>query len=182
MPGTYLHGEVVVLEGVSDALRHRHRVLADAGFPGHDTQRRAGGNGGLSAGASRNARGRVALTRTERGRSNGGRHCAMWDSTTCVRRGMPAYGSAASTCSPKSEAFYPIATHPRRHPRVSGLERPFFLPRGNLSKLRVERRGALFSRAGSSTRINRERRVSTRFRSSSTGELPTDAARASEHL
>ena len=26
----------------------------------------------------------------------------MWDSTTCVRRGMPAYGSAASTCSPKS--------------------------------------------------------------------------------
>ena len=55
------------------------------------------------------------------------------------------------------------------------LERPFFLPEA--CQMRVER--ALFSRAGSSTRINRERRVSTRFRSSSTGELPTDAARAS---
>ena len=58
MPGTYLHGEVVVLEGVGDALRHGHGVLADARFPGDDTERRArGGYGGAPVGGAGRTRG-----------------------------------------------------------------------------------------------------------------------------
>ena len=106
MPGTYLHGEVVVLEGVGDALRHGHGVLADARFPGDDTERRARGRHGLGASASGDASRRVALASAEGSGSHGSRHCAG-----CARRRRRAtrYAVAAEVLC---KALYPL--HRRR--------------------------------------------------------------------
>lgn len=110
MPGTYLHGEVVVLEGVGDALRHGHGVLADARFPGDDTERRARGGHGLGAGASGDASRRVALASAERSGSHGSRHCAG-----CARRRRRATRCAARGSRPRASTlfFYPLTTSTR---------------------------------------------------------------------
>merc|ERR1719478_153771 len=61
-----LHAEVVVLEGVGDALGDRHRVLADAGL----LRENGDGRGARARGEARG--GRVALTRAERRRHHVG--------------------------------------------------------------------------------------------------------------
>jgi hypothetical protein len=83
-------------------------VLADARFPGDDTERRARGRHGLGASASGDASRRVALASAEGSGSHGSRHCAG-----CARRRRRAtrYAVAAEVLC---KALYPLHRRRRR--------------------------------------------------------------------
>ena len=74
MLGAHLHAEVVVLEGVGDALGDLHGVLADAGLLRDDEEGSADGDGRGARARGDTHGGRVALARAERRRHHVGGH------------------------------------------------------------------------------------------------------------
>ena len=103
--GAHLHAEVVVLEGVGDALGDLHGVLADAGLLRDDEEGSADGDGRGARARGDTHGGRVALARAERRRHHVGGHLVRKP----VRVRMPVPDHALSVAKDTSQK----ATHSR---------------------------------------------------------------------
>lgn len=104
MLGAHLHAEVVVLEGVGDALGDLHGVLADAGLLRDDEEGSADGDGRGARARGDTHGGRVALARAERRRHHVGGHLVR--KPVRVRMPVPDHAlSVAWTRRKKAHAF-----------------------------------------------------------------------------
>jgi len=103
MLGAHLHAEVVVLEGVGDALGDLHGVLADAGLLRDDEEGSADGDGRGARARGDTHGGRVALARAERRRHHVGGHLVR--KPVRVRMPVPDHALSVKRHVAKAHAF-----------------------------------------------------------------------------
>ena len=101
--GAHLHAEVVVLEGVGDALGDLHGVLADAGLLRDDEEGSADGDGRGARARGDTHGGRVALARAERRRHHVGGHLVR--KPVRVRMPVPDHALSVKRHVAKAHAF-----------------------------------------------------------------------------